>query len=115
MASTLRTGAMATAVADSSVAVIDVGKTNAKVALVDAGDGAESGAPHGADDRAPTDGPYPHFDVARIWDFLCDSLAALNREHADRRDRPPPRTARPAHSSPATRGRRRAGAADPRL
>ena len=26
------------------------------------------------------DGPYPHFDVERLWRFILDSLAALNRE-----------------------------------
>ena len=37
--------------------------------------------------RGADDGPYPHFDVARVWDFIADSLADLNREQPDRRDR----------------------------
>ena len=26
------------------------------------------------------DGPYPHYDVERLWHFILDSLGALNRE-----------------------------------
>ena len=26
------------------------------------------------------DGPYPHFDTDRLWNFILDSLGALNRE-----------------------------------
>jgi sugar (pentulose or hexulose) kinase len=61
------------------VAIIDVGKTNAKVSLVDADDAAEH-ALRTIANPALTDGPYPHFDVARLWNFISDSLASLNRE-----------------------------------
>ena len=61
--------------------MIDVGKTNAKAVLVDAESGAETGLR-----TIPTvvrrDGPYPHFDVALTWDFVCDALAGLRREGA---------------------------------
>jgi sugar (pentulose or hexulose) kinase len=61
------------------VAVIDVGKTNAKVVLVD----GEIGAEHGLR-TAPTvvrgDGPYPHFDVALTFDFIQDALTEILRE-----------------------------------
>ena len=61
------------------VAVIDIGKTNAKVALVDLERLAEIDTR-----RTPNavlrDGPYPHFDVDRLWNFILDSLGALNRE-----------------------------------
>ena len=29
-----------------------------------------------------TDGLYPHFDVARLWDFIETSLSELNRTAA---------------------------------
>jgi sugar (pentulose or hexulose) kinase len=62
-----------------SVAVVDVGKTNAKAVLVDAETSEETGLR-----TNPTlvrrDGPYPHMDVAHTWDFVCDALAGLRRE-----------------------------------
>ncbi len=61
------------------VAIIDVGKTNAKVSLVDASEAVERALRTTAD-PGRSDGPYPHLDVARIWDFISDSLASLNRE-----------------------------------
>jgi len=61
------------------VAVIDTGKTNAKVSLVDASEATEHALRTTAN-PARTDGPYPHLDVTRLWDFICDSLADLNRE-----------------------------------
>jgi sugar (pentulose or hexulose) kinase len=61
------------------VAVIDIGKTNAKVALVDLADFVEAGVR-----RIPNtvlrDGPYPHFDADRLWAFILESLGALNSE-----------------------------------
>src|SRR5688500_4978636 len=64
-----------------TVAVIDVGKTNAKAVLVDIASGVESELR-----MTPTIvrqvGPYPHIDVALTWDFLCDALAGLQRETA---------------------------------
>ena len=32
------------------------------------------------------DGPYPHFDIERLWAFILDSLGELNREQQDRCD-----------------------------
>ena len=96
------------------IAVIDVGKTNAKVVLVDAGTGEESGL-----STAPTivrrDGPYPHFDVARDLGFplRCAGRAMRRASRIDA-------IATIAHGSAGAfhlrrGGRRRAGAADPRL
>ena len=62
-----------------TVAVIDVGKTNAKIALIAAEDGEELALRKVAT-NVRTDGPYPHFDVGRTWDFLLDALAGLHRE-----------------------------------
>src|SRR5690606_13898894 len=25
--------------------------------------------------------PYPHYDIAGLWDFLCEAIADLNRTH----------------------------------
>ena len=61
------------------VAVIDIGKTNAKVALVDLADVREVALRRMA--NAPVaDGPYPHHDVELLWSFILDSLAEINRE-----------------------------------
>ncbi len=60
-------------------AIIDVGKTNAKITLAEVETAAEL-AHRSIGSRVIEDGPYPHLDVARLWDFLCDALADLNRE-----------------------------------
>ena len=61
------------------VAVIDIGKTNAKVALVDLASMAEVALRRTANAVA-ADGPYPHHDVERLWAFILDSLKDINRE-----------------------------------
>jgi sugar (pentulose or hexulose) kinase len=61
------------------VAVIDIGKTNAKVALVDL-DTRRELTSRTQPNRICTDGPYPHHDVDAIWTFLLDGLAALQSE-----------------------------------
>lgn len=62
------------------VAVIDIGKTNAKVALVDAGTLAEV-AVVTVPNRVLPGPPYPHFDVDRLWDFVLDGLAGFQAAH----------------------------------
>jgi sugar (pentulose or hexulose) kinase len=61
-----------------TVAVIDIGKSNAKVALLSAEEGCELSLRIATNAVRP-DGPYPHFDIPEIWHFICDSLADLNR------------------------------------
>ncbi|RWA70417.1 MAG: carbohydrate kinase [Mesorhizobium sp.] len=61
------------------VAVIDIGKTNAKVALVDLATVQEVALRRTAN-AVCTDGPYPHHDVERLWAFILESLAALHRQ-----------------------------------
>lgn len=63
------------------VAVIDIGKTNAKLALVDLEAQAEFAAWR-TPNRPRRDGPYPHHDVDATWQFLLDGLAELRRDHA---------------------------------
>ncbi len=61
------------------IAVIDIGKTNAKVALVDLVTLSEVALRRMANAplRQP---PYPHHDVDALWTFILNSLASLNRE-----------------------------------
>jgi sugar (pentulose or hexulose) kinase len=60
-----------------NVAVIDIGKTNAKVALVERGlEKAMRRTPN----AVVRDGLYLHFDTERLWQFIVAGLAELNRE-----------------------------------
>ena len=61
------------------IAVIDIGKTNAKVALVDLTTLSEIALRRTA--NAPLrQAPYPHHDVEALWTFILNSLASLNSE-----------------------------------
>jgi sugar (pentulose or hexulose) kinase len=60
-----------------NVAVIDIGKTNAKVALVERG---REKAVRRTPNAVLRGGPYPHYDTERLWHFILGSLAELNRE-----------------------------------
>ena len=62
------------------IAVLDIGKTNAKVLLIDLGTGAEVMALK-RPNTVLTDGPYPHFDAEGLWDFLLDGLSQLAAAH----------------------------------
>ena len=61
------------------VAVIDIGKTNAKLALVDLARSTELAVRKAPNPVLPGP-PYPHFDVEALWRFILEGLAALNRE-----------------------------------
>jgi len=63
-----------------AVAVIDIGKTNAKLALIEPGTGAEL-AVRTTGNASRADGPYPHYDVARLFAFLLDALADARASH----------------------------------
>jgi sugar (pentulose or hexulose) kinase len=62
------------------VAVIDIGKTNAKVALVDL-DTLSEIALRKMPNRPLAHEPYPHHDVEALWVFILESLQELGREH----------------------------------
>ena len=62
------------------IAVIDVGKTNAKLALVDSTTLQEI-AVLTRPNRVLTDGPYPHFDLDGHWGFFVDALAQFQSQH----------------------------------
>lgn len=58
------------------IAVLDVGKTNAKVVVLDAETGAEIAAVRTANTTVQT-GPYPHYDIERLWEFVVDGLKSF--------------------------------------
>ncbi len=60
------------------VAVLDVGKSNAKLVLFDLQEGRET-AVRVMSNEVRSDGPYPHFDVDRIFDFALGAMAELAR------------------------------------
>ncbi|WP_420410149.1 FGGY-family carbohydrate kinase [Hoeflea sp.] len=62
------------------VAVIDIGKTNAKVALVDLADVREL-AVRQTPNRVIDAPPYPHYDIEALWSFVIASLTELQSRH----------------------------------
>ena len=62
------------------IAVIDIGKTNAKLALVDLATLKEMAVVTRPNIVQPAP-PYPHYDVEGHWAFLLDALAQFHREH----------------------------------
>ncbi|MGI6247474.1 MAG: FGGY-family carbohydrate kinase [Pseudochelatococcus sp.] len=62
------------------VAVIDFGKTNVKVALVDIPSMAEI-AVHRIANAVDPSGPYPHYRTGEHWDFITGALAELALTH----------------------------------
>ncbi len=61
-------------------AVIDIGKTNAKVVLVDMETLAEVAVRKRAN-QVLAGPPYPHYDVEALWAFILDSLRAFQTSH----------------------------------
>jgi len=62
------------------IAVIDIGKTNAKLALVDLSTLTETAVVTRPNIVQPGP-PYPHYDVEGHWAFLLDALSHFHREH----------------------------------
>ena len=62
------------------VAVIDIGKTNAKVLLMDLASGAEV-VVFKTPNLVVNAPPYPHFDTEALWEFVCASLKRLATQH----------------------------------
>src|SRR5690606_25916074 len=62
------------------VGAIDIGKTNAKVALIDSGTGGQI-AVEGIPNNVQHGGPYPHADVDRLWRFICECLKRFHAQH----------------------------------
>ncbi|MDO3432023.1 FGGY-family carbohydrate kinase [Rhizobium sp. CBN3] len=61
------------------IAVLDIGKTNAKVVVLDSGTGAEIAVLKQPNIAIKT-GPYPHYDIEALWAFALDALKRLARE-----------------------------------
>ncbi|MDK4735478.1 FGGY-family carbohydrate kinase [Rhizobium sp. CNPSo 3490] len=61
------------------IAVLDIGKTNAKVVVLDSATGAEI-AVLKRPNIAIKKGPYPHYDIEALWAFALDALKSLARE-----------------------------------
>ena len=66
--------------APGHVAVIDIGKSNAKLALVDLDDLREI-AVVTRPNRVLPGPPWPHFDTEGHWNFLLDALGRFHRAH----------------------------------
>ncbi len=62
------------------IAVIDIGKTNAKLALADL-DSLSEIAVETRSNRVRPGPPYPHFDLEGHWRFILDGLARLHATH----------------------------------
>ncbi|SOH95656.1 Sugar (pentulose or hexulose) kinase [Monaibacterium marinum] len=62
------------------IAVIDIGKTNAKLALVDLASLTEV-AVVTRPNVVQSGPPWPHYDVDSHWAFLLDALATFHRDH----------------------------------
>nr|CAD6405600.1 carbohydrate kinase [Rhizobium sp. Q54] len=58
------------------VAVLDIGKTNAKVLVLDCATGAEI-AERRLANRTLSGPPYPHYDVEALWRFVLEALKAF--------------------------------------
>jgi sugar (pentulose or hexulose) kinase len=65
--------------APKTIAVVDIGKTNVKVVLVD-GESFQEIAARTMPNSVVTTAPYPHFDTEKLWTFIVESLGALNRQ-----------------------------------
>nr|WP_319383615.1 FGGY-family carbohydrate kinase [uncultured Roseibium sp.] len=60
--------------------IVDIGKTNVKVAVVDLHAEREVGVLTCPNVVLPGP-PYPHFDTETHWDFICNALRQLNEAH----------------------------------
>lgn len=61
------------------IAVLDIGKTNAKVVVLDSATGAEI-AVRKQPNTVIRDGLYPHYDIETLWSFALASLKAFASE-----------------------------------
>jgi len=61
------------------IAVLDIGKTNAKLVVLDSATGAEI-AVRKQPNTVIRDGLYPHYDIETLWNFALASFKAFARE-----------------------------------
>jgi sugar (pentulose or hexulose) kinase len=62
-----------------NVAVIDIGKTHAKLIVVD-GQSGEEIASRKIANRVLSGPPYPHYDIDALWTFIIEGLAAFHEQ-----------------------------------
>ncbi|WP_062012490.1 FGGY-family carbohydrate kinase [Aureimonas sp. AU4] len=62
------------------IAVVDIGKTNAKLALHDLSEGRDLFVRTAPNTVRPGP-PYPHFDTERLWEFLLQALTECASAH----------------------------------
>lgn len=62
------------------IAVIDIGKTNAKLVLFNAESQQQVAVLSRANDVIDT-APYPHYDIDGLWQFMLNGLAELHAAH----------------------------------
>ncbi|UHS60245.1 carbohydrate kinase [Agrobacterium vaccinii] len=62
-----------------NVAVIDIGKTHAKLIVVD-GESGEEIASRKIANRVLSAPPYPHYDIETLWSFIIEGLAAFHEQ-----------------------------------
>ncbi|MGU3400983.1 FGGY-family carbohydrate kinase [Brucellaceae bacterium D45D] len=60
------------------IAILDIGKTNAKTVLLDRETGTEI-AVRKIPNRVLRNGPYPHYDIENLWCFFLESLTEFAR------------------------------------
>ena len=63
-----------------NVAVVDIGKTNAKLVLVDLATSTEIEVLTRPNDVLPGP-PYPHYDIEALWTFIVDGLKQFKSGH----------------------------------
>ena len=63
------------------IAVIDIGKTNAKVLVVDLASGTEDTVAR-MPNAVLSSGPYPHHDAEALWQFIVDGLGRVGAVRA---------------------------------
>ncbi|WP_420961483.1 FGGY-family carbohydrate kinase [Brucella sp. IR073] len=59
-----------------NIAVLDIGKTNAKAVIVDTATATEIAA-RTTPNRVLSGPPYPHYDIEALWAFFLESLTAF--------------------------------------
>ncbi|WP_320201272.1 FGGY-family carbohydrate kinase [Agrobacterium sp. rho-13.3] len=62
-----------------NIAVIDIGKTHAKLIVVD-GETGEEIASRKIANRVLSGPPYPHYDIETLWNFMIEGLAAFHAQ-----------------------------------
>lgn len=63
-----------------NIAIIDIGKTNAKLVLVDAVN-LEELEVRSIANKVLNGAPYPHYDTVKIWNFILDGLTDYQKSY----------------------------------